>query len=167
MAEGESLSQHAAAASQRALKMADVAPEEVDLIILATSSPDDLFGSACQVRIMLSGLHAVACKEQASQCLMEWSMTPGARTADQQLHGWNSAQGLHCSSFRGQSLCHELLIICHALCNCGSGIARSVWHAPVWLKACAVMQSSWQRCCSISILGERNRWPLLLCRYKQ
>lgn len=49
MAEGESLSQHAAAASQRALEMAGVAAEEVDLIILATSSPDDLFGSACQV----------------------------------------------------------------------------------------------------------------------
>ena len=49
MAEGESLSQHAAAASQKALEMAGVAAEEVDLIILATSSPDDLFGSACQV----------------------------------------------------------------------------------------------------------------------
>lgn len=49
MAEGESLSQHAAAASQQALEMAGVAAEEVDLIILATSSPDDLFGSACQV----------------------------------------------------------------------------------------------------------------------
>ena len=49
MAEGESLSQHAATASQRALEMAGVAAEEVDLIILATSSPDDLFGSACQV----------------------------------------------------------------------------------------------------------------------
>ena len=50
MAEGESLSHHAAAASQKALEMAGVAAEEVDLIILATSSPDDLFGSACQVR---------------------------------------------------------------------------------------------------------------------
>ena len=49
MAEGESLSQHAATASQRALEMAGVAAEEIDLIILATSSPDDLFGSACQV----------------------------------------------------------------------------------------------------------------------
>ena len=50
MAEGESLSQHAAAASQRALDMAGVAAKDVDLIILATSSPDDLFGSACQAR---------------------------------------------------------------------------------------------------------------------
>lgn len=51
LAEGESLSQHAAAASQRALEMAGVAPQDVDLIIMATSSPDDLFGSACQVRL--------------------------------------------------------------------------------------------------------------------
>ncbi len=49
MGEGESLSQHAGAASQQALEMAGIAAEEVDLIILATSSPDDLFGSACQV----------------------------------------------------------------------------------------------------------------------
>lgn len=49
LAEGESLSQHAATASQRALEMAGVAAEDVDLVILATSSPDDLFGSACQV----------------------------------------------------------------------------------------------------------------------
>ena len=55
MAEGESLSQHAAAASQQALEMAGIAAEEVDLIILATSSPDDLFGSACQVRNMVAG----------------------------------------------------------------------------------------------------------------
>ena len=50
LAEGESLSQHAAVASQRALEMAGIAAEDVDLIILATSSPDDLFGSACQAR---------------------------------------------------------------------------------------------------------------------
>lgn len=50
LAEGESLSQHAALASQRALEMAGIAAEDVDLIILATSSPDDLFGSACQAR---------------------------------------------------------------------------------------------------------------------
>ncbi|CAL5224106.1 g6737 [Coccomyxa viridis] len=60
MAEGESLSQHAAAASQRALEMAGVAAEEVDLIILATSSPDDLFGSACQVQAMIGAKRAMA-----------------------------------------------------------------------------------------------------------
>ena len=49
LASGESLSQHAALAAQRALDMAGVAAADVDLIILCTSSPDDLFGSACQV----------------------------------------------------------------------------------------------------------------------
>ncbi len=49
LAQGESLSQHAATAAQRALEMAGIAAGDVDLIILATSSPDDLFGSACQV----------------------------------------------------------------------------------------------------------------------
>lgn len=49
LANGESLSQHAATAAQRALEMAGIAAADVDLIILATSSPDDLFGSACQV----------------------------------------------------------------------------------------------------------------------
>lgn len=46
----ETLSDHAAKASQRALDMAGIHAEDVDLIILATSSPDDLFGSACRVR---------------------------------------------------------------------------------------------------------------------
>ena len=56
MAEGESLSQHAAAASRRALDMAGIAAKDVDLIILATSSPDDLFGSACQAGSSLACL---------------------------------------------------------------------------------------------------------------
>ena len=45
----ENLSDHAAKSAQLALEMAGVAPEDVDMILLATSSPDDLFGSACQV----------------------------------------------------------------------------------------------------------------------
>lgn len=90
MAEGESLSQHAAAASQGALEMAGVAAEEVDLIILATSSPDDLFGSACQVRHAtplghtnsaedLSGMdHHVAkrrCMKGLRRCMVAKSIT--------------------------------------------------------------------------------------------
>ena len=46
----ESLTSLAAAASRGALTMAGVAPEDVDLIILATSSPDDVFGSACTLQ---------------------------------------------------------------------------------------------------------------------
>jgi 3-oxoacyl-[acyl-carrier-protein] synthase-3 len=47
---GESLTQLAASASQQALDMAGVAAEDIDLILFATSSPDDLFGAAGQVR---------------------------------------------------------------------------------------------------------------------
>ena len=60
LGEGESLSQLAATASQRALDMAGVAAEDVDLIILATSSPDDLFGSACAVQALIGAKHAAA-----------------------------------------------------------------------------------------------------------
>lgn len=50
LGEGESMAQHAAKASQRALEMAGIGPEAVDMVLLATSTPDDAFGSACQVR---------------------------------------------------------------------------------------------------------------------
>jgi 3-oxoacyl-[acyl-carrier-protein] synthase-3 len=49
LAEGETLSQHAATASQNALKMAGVNADQIDLILMATSSPDDAFGNACSV----------------------------------------------------------------------------------------------------------------------
>lgn len=32
-----------------------VAPEDVDLVLVATSTPDDIFGSACQVRVLYWG----------------------------------------------------------------------------------------------------------------
>jgi 3-oxoacyl-[acyl-carrier-protein] synthase-3 len=50
----------AATAAQRALEMAGVAPSEVDLIILATSTPDDLFGTASQIQGELGATKAVA-----------------------------------------------------------------------------------------------------------
>lgn len=46
----ETLTSLAADASTKALEMAGVKAEDLDLIILATSSPDDIFGSACTVR---------------------------------------------------------------------------------------------------------------------
>lgn len=49
LGENELLSDHAAKSAQQALDMAGISPLDVDLIILATSSPDDLFGSACRV----------------------------------------------------------------------------------------------------------------------
>jgi len=36
-------------AAQRALEMAQVKAEDVDLLVLCTSTPDDLFGGAAQV----------------------------------------------------------------------------------------------------------------------
>ncbi len=49
LAKGETLTELAVQSSNSALEMAGIKPEELDLIIFATSSPDDLFGSACQV----------------------------------------------------------------------------------------------------------------------
>ncbi len=56
----DSLSSLAAQAGRAALEMAQVAPESVDMILLATSTPDDLFGSACQVQAALGATRAVA-----------------------------------------------------------------------------------------------------------
>lgn len=49
-----------AEAGKNALAMAGLAPEAVQLILLATSTPDDLFGSACQVQAELGATRAVA-----------------------------------------------------------------------------------------------------------
>ncbi|WP_138498685.1 beta-ketoacyl-ACP synthase III [Nostoc sp. PA-18-2419] len=56
----ESLSILATAASNQAIASAGIKPEDLDLILLATSTPDDLFGSACQVQAKLGATKAVA-----------------------------------------------------------------------------------------------------------
>ncbi|MEH1790668.1 MAG: beta-ketoacyl-ACP synthase 3 [Nostoc sp.] len=56
----ESLSVLATAASSQAIASAGIKPEDLDLILLATSTPDDLFGSACQVQALLGATNAVA-----------------------------------------------------------------------------------------------------------
>jgi 3-oxoacyl-[acyl-carrier-protein] synthase-3 len=45
----ETLGGLAVLAAQRALEMAQVRPEDVDLVLFCTSTPDDLFGAAGQV----------------------------------------------------------------------------------------------------------------------
>ena len=55
-----SLSAIAAQAAQDALTMAQIAATDLDLIILATSTPDDLFGTACQIQSLLGASKAVA-----------------------------------------------------------------------------------------------------------
>ncbi|NEO83611.1 MAG: ketoacyl-ACP synthase III, partial [Spirulina sp. SIO3F2] len=57
---GDTLSELAAKAGERALAMAKLQPEDLDLIILATSTPDDLFGSAAQVQGHLGATKAAA-----------------------------------------------------------------------------------------------------------
>ncbi|NET03178.1 MAG: ketoacyl-ACP synthase III [Symploca sp. SIO2B6] len=55
-----SLSAIAATAAQQALAMADIRASDLDLIVLATSTPDDLFGCASQVQALLGASNAVA-----------------------------------------------------------------------------------------------------------
>jgi 3-oxoacyl-[acyl-carrier-protein] synthase III len=56
----ESLAGLATQAVVQALDMAGIAPADVDLIILATSSSEDLFGTACQIQAQLGATKAVA-----------------------------------------------------------------------------------------------------------
>lgn len=56
----ETITELATAASQQAIAMAGISPQDLDLILLATSSPDDLFGSACQIQAQLGATKAVA-----------------------------------------------------------------------------------------------------------
>jgi 3-oxoacyl-[acyl-carrier-protein] synthase-3 len=56
----ESLSDLATAASSQAIAASGIKPEDLDLILLATSTPDDLFGTACKVQAQLGATNAVA-----------------------------------------------------------------------------------------------------------
>ncbi len=58
--DSDSLGAIATQAAQEAIAMAGITPLDVDLIILATSTSDDLFGSASQIQIQLGALNAVA-----------------------------------------------------------------------------------------------------------
>jgi 3-oxoacyl-[acyl-carrier-protein] synthase-3 len=58
--EDGSLSAIAAKAAQGAISMAGITPKDLDLIVLATSTPDDLFGTACQIQHRLGATQAVA-----------------------------------------------------------------------------------------------------------
>jgi 3-oxoacyl-[acyl-carrier-protein] synthase-3 len=60
LASEETVSAIATLAAQRAIAMAGIAPEDLDLIILATSTADDLFGSASSIQFQLGASRAVA-----------------------------------------------------------------------------------------------------------
>jgi 3-hydroxy-3-methylglutaryl CoA synthase len=61
---GETVTSLAAAAGRAALERAGWDPLELDLILLATSSPDDLFGTAPRVQAALGASNAVAFVEE-------------------------------------------------------------------------------------------------------
>jgi len=56
----ESLSQLSAIAAKNAIAMAGISAIDLDLIILATSTPDDMFGSACRIQGLIGASNAVA-----------------------------------------------------------------------------------------------------------
>jgi 3-oxoacyl-[acyl-carrier-protein] synthase-3 len=56
----ETMTELATAASRQAIAMSGIDPQDLDLILLATSTPDDLFGSACQIQAQLGATKAVA-----------------------------------------------------------------------------------------------------------
>ena len=58
--DNESLSQLAADAANKAITMAGISATDVDMILLATSTPDDLFGSAGKVQHLIGATRAVA-----------------------------------------------------------------------------------------------------------
>ncbi len=55
-----SLTTIATQAAQKAIDMAGLAAKQLDLIILATSTPDDLFGSASLIQAQLGATRSVA-----------------------------------------------------------------------------------------------------------
>ncbi len=60
LADTQSLSDLAAEAGKKAIANAGLTADEIDLIILATSTPDDLFGSASKVQHLIGATKAVA-----------------------------------------------------------------------------------------------------------
>mmetsp|Transcript_55224 Transcript_55224/g.103527 ORF Transcript_55224/g.103527 Transcript_55224/m.103527 type:complete len:407 (-) Transcript_55224:49-1269(-) len=56
----ETLASLSAKAATRALEAAEISPEDVDLLLHATSTPDDLFGTGPQVATMIGADNAVA-----------------------------------------------------------------------------------------------------------
>lgn len=58
--QSDSIRSLAGAAAAGAIARANLTPTDIDLILLATSTPDDLFGSACQIQSEIGATRAVA-----------------------------------------------------------------------------------------------------------
>lgn len=67
IASGSSLRDIALQSAQQALKAANVNPEDIDLVVVATSSPDDMFGDAPSVASAL-GAHKAAAFDLTAAC---------------------------------------------------------------------------------------------------
>ena len=76
---GQSLVDLAAEAGQGALTMAGRSPQDLDLILLATSTPDDLFGSAPRVQAELGATNAVAFDLTAACSGFLFALSSGAQ----------------------------------------------------------------------------------------
>jgi len=82
LAPGETLSDLGAKAAERAIEMAGVSAEDIDLVIFSTSSPDDLFGDAPHVA-RLVGAHNAVAFDLTAACS---GFLFGVNTASQFLH---------------------------------------------------------------------------------
>ncbi|MCO5612874.1 hypothetical protein L7F22_067145 [Adiantum nelumboides] len=60
LSDGETITSLSVESSLKALEMANLKPEDVDLVLLCTSTPDDLFGSAPQIQRELGCTKALA-----------------------------------------------------------------------------------------------------------
>ncbi|MFB2834660.1 beta-ketoacyl-ACP synthase 3 [Floridanema evergladense] len=76
---GQSLCELASIAGEKAIAMAGIAPEDIDLIILATSTADDLFGSASQIQAKIGATKAVAFDLTAACSGFVFALVTGAQ----------------------------------------------------------------------------------------
>lgn len=53
LGDGESLVSFASDAARNAMSMAEVDALDIDMVLLCTSTPEDLFGSACEVSFLV------------------------------------------------------------------------------------------------------------------
>ena len=97
LGENESLSLHSARAAQSAMDMANVTADQVDLVLLATSSPDDIFGSAGQVTEACSARTRYL--KVAEACRPAWTTRPeSCAVSHRSKHCWAPSRLLHLTS---------------------------------------------------------------------
>lgn len=75
----ESLTEIAAKAAKDAISSAGLTPLDIDLIVLATSTPDDLFGSAAKVQSLIGASTAVSFDLTAACSGFVFSLITGAQ----------------------------------------------------------------------------------------